>query len=94
MEQINQTEQQPDTAQTTGYFRRGMVGVRRFLRGRFSLDEDKASREEVVSVITKGVEFRGVNLWVLIFATLTASLGLNVNSAAVIIGAIDRKSVV
>ena len=87
MEQTNQTEQQPDTAQTTGYFRRGMVGVRRFLRGRFSLDEDKASREEVVSVITKGVEFRGVNLWVLIFATLTASLGLNVNSAAVIIGA-------
>ena len=64
-----------------------MIGTRRFLRGRFSLDEDKASREEVVSVITKGVEFRGVNLWVLIFATLTASLGLNVNSAAVIIGA-------
>lgn len=70
-----------------GYFETGFVGMRRFLRGRFSLDDDKASREEVVSVITKGVEFRGVNLWVLIFATLTASLGLNVNSAAVIIGA-------
>lgn len=37
--------------------------------------------------ISKGVVFRGVNLWVLIFATMIASLGLNVNSAAVIIGA-------
>ena len=39
------------------------------------------------SSISKGVEFRGVNLWVLIFAAMVASLGLNVNSAAVIIGA-------
>ncbi len=61
--------------------------LRKFMRGRFSLDDDKAPRDEVVSVISKGVEFRGVNLWVLIFATMIASLGLNVNSAAVIIGA-------
>ncbi|MDE5695282.1 MAG: TIGR00341 family protein, partial [Alistipes sp.] len=58
-----------------------------FLRERFSLDDDKAHRDEVVASITKGVEFRGVNLWVLIFATMIASLGLNINSAAVIIGA-------
>ena len=57
------------------------------MKGRFSLDEDKAQRDEVVAAISKGVEFRGVNLWVLIFATMIASLGLNVNSAAVIIGA-------
>ena len=38
-------------------------------------------------MICRGVEFRGTNLWVLIFATMIASLGLNVNSAAVIIGA-------
>ena len=61
--------------------------MREFLKGRFSLDEDKAQQEEVVAAIGKGVEFRGVNLWVLIFATMIASLGLNVNSAAVIIGA-------
>ncbi|WP_418981594.1 TIGR00341 family protein [Alistipes sp.] len=61
--------------------------LRAFLRGRFSLDDDKAQRDEVVAAISKGVEFRGVNLWVLIFATMIASLGLNVNSAAVIIGA-------
>ncbi|MCH5330412.1 MAG: DUF389 domain-containing protein [Alistipes sp.] len=59
----------------------------RFLRNRFSLEEDKAPRDEVAASISKGVEFRGVNLWILIFATMTASLGLNVNSPAVIIGA-------
>lgn len=41
--------------------------MREFLRGRFSLDEDKAQRDEVVASISKGVVFRGVNLWVLIF---------------------------
>ena len=33
------------------------------------------------------MEFKGANLWILIFATFIASLGLNVNSTAVIIGA-------
>lgn len=40
-----------------------------------------------VESIRNGVEFKGTNLWVLIFATFIASLGLNVNSTAVIIGA-------
>ena len=65
----------------------GFASLRAFLKGRFNLDEDTASRDEVVAAISKGVEFRGVNLWVLIFATMIASLGLNVNSPAVIIGA-------
>lgn len=61
--------------------------IRRFLRDRFNLDEDKASEEEVRENIKRGVEFRGTNLWVLIFAIFIASIGLNVNSTAVIIGA-------
>ena len=59
---------------------------RAFMRDRFSLEDDKASQDEVAANISKGTEFRGVNLWVLICATMVASLGLNVNSAAVIIG--------
>lgn len=58
-----------------------------FLRKYFNLDADKASEEEVRDNIRKGVEFRGTNLWVLIFAIFIASIGLNVNSTAVIIGA-------
>lgn len=70
-----------------GAFSARLDQVRDFLKDRFSLDEDTAQRDEVVASISKGVEFRGVNLWVLIFAAMVASLGLNVNSAAVIIGA-------
>ena len=70
-----------------GAFSAWLDQVRDFLKDRFSLDEDTAQRDEVVASISKGVEFRGVNLWVLIFAAMVASLGLNVNSAAVIIGA-------
>ena len=57
------------------------------LADRFNRSEDSARQEETVDMICRGVEFRGTNLWVLIFATMVASLGLNVNSAAVIIGA-------
>ncbi len=59
----------------------------RYLRKKFDLTSDQAQQAEVVDNISRGVEFGGTNLWVLIFATMVASLGLNVNSAAVIIGA-------
>lgn len=57
------------------------------IKYRFNLDEDKASEDEVIENIEKGVEFKGINLWTLIFAIFIASIGLNVNSTAVIIGA-------
>lgn len=49
--------------------------------------DEKEKHDLVVDNITKGVAFRGTNLWILIFAIFIASLGLNVNSTAVIIGA-------
>jgi uncharacterized hydrophobic protein (TIGR00271 family) len=58
-----------------------------FLKERFDLQEDKAEESETIEAIKKGVEFRGTNLWILIFAIFIASIGLNVNSTAVIIGA-------
>ncbi|MCC6808046.1 MAG: DUF389 domain-containing protein [Deltaproteobacteria bacterium] len=57
------------------------------LRERLSLVEDVAKEAEIVAEIRRGVDFRGINLWTLIFAMLIASIGLNVNSTAVIIGA-------
>ncbi|MDD2834422.1 MAG: TIGR00341 family protein [Methylotenera sp.] len=59
----------------------------RALRHRFSLIEDKASDTQIDTSIRSGVVLQGTNLWVLIFAILVASIGLNVNSTAVIIGA-------
>jgi len=58
----------------------------RLLR-RFDLRADQADSAEIDATIRSGVEFRGTNLWVLIFAIFIASIGLNVNSAAVVIGA-------
>ena len=54
---------------------------------RFALKDDAATQAEVNSNIQKGIMIRGTNLWVLIFAIFIASLGLNTNSTAVIIGA-------
>lgn len=61
--------------------------IRKFLSEKFNLDDDKAEQAEVIENIRRGVEFRGVNLWILMFAIVIASVGLNVNSTAVIIGA-------
>ncbi|MBL0146029.1 MAG: TIGR00341 family protein [Chitinophagaceae bacterium] len=54
---------------------------------KFKLGSEKEELQTVISNIDNGVVFRGTNLWVLIFAIFVASLGLNVNSTAVIIGA-------
>lgn len=53
----------------------------------FNLQPDKEDEQQTIAQISSSVAFRGANLWVLIFAILIASLGLNVNSTAVIIGA-------
>ena len=54
---------------------------------KFRLGEEKEAFSSVAGSIEAGIVFRGTNLWVLIFAVFVASLGLNVNSTAVIIGA-------
>ncbi|MDD2330190.1 MAG: TIGR00341 family protein [Bacteroidales bacterium] len=59
----------------------------RFIRYYFYLRRDKENELETIANIRSGVEFKGANLWILIFAILIASLGLNINSAAVVIGA-------
>lgn len=57
------------------------------LRFHFDLRSDLEKEQEIIEEITRGVSFRGANLWILIVAIFIASLGLNVNSTAVIIGA-------
>lgn len=43
--------------------------------------------EATINSISSVVEFKGTNVWILFFAIIVASIGLNVNSTAVIIGA-------
>lgn len=58
-----------------------------YLKGILDPSGDRESEIQTVENICKGIDFKGSNLWVLIFAIFIASLGLNVNSTAVIIGA-------
>ena len=63
------------------------VQIKAFFARIFDVRQEKEGEQETIDSIKKGVEFKGTNLWVLIFATFIASLGLNTNSTAVIIGA-------
>lgn len=51
------------------------------------LHKGEEDKKTVVQNITSTVSFRGSNLWILVCAIIIASVGLNVNSTAVIIGA-------
>lgn len=57
--------------------------IMRFMRLSHEQEDPDIIRETVESAVV----FRGTNLWILIFAILIASVGLNMNSTAVIIGA-------
>ncbi len=61
--------------------------IKEFAKNYLDLKKDQENEQATVESIRKGVEFKGANLWILILAIFMASLGLNVNSTAVIIGA-------
>jgi uncharacterized hydrophobic protein (TIGR00271 family) len=52
-----------------------------------NLHEGEDDREKTLEGIRKNIDFKGANLWILACAIIVASVGLNVNSTAVIIGA-------
>ena len=52
-----------------------------------NLESDLDNYDNIHETIEKELVFKGTNLWILVFAILVASVGLNMNSTAVIIGA-------
>lgn len=54
---------------------------------RLDISSEREDYTTIHDVVESGIEFKGTNLWILIFAIFIASVGLNVNSTAVIIGA-------
>ncbi len=52
-----------------------------------NLHKGEEDREKVLEDVRSFVSFRGSNLWILACAIVVASVGLNVNSTAVVIGA-------
>lgn len=57
------------------------------LKDAFSLKNDTAEQEEIRTRLVEGGQVSGSNMGILMLAILIASIGLNMNSTAVIIGA-------
>lgn len=66
---------------------RTWLHLKEIIRERLSLTDDKADDAVIDERIRSDIHMKGSNLWILIFAIFVASIGLNVNSTAVIIGA-------
>ncbi len=66
---------------------RTWLHVKEIIRERLSLMDDKADDDLIDERIRGDIHMKGSNLWILMFAIFVASIGLNVNSTAVIIGA-------
>lgn len=64
-----------------------LSSLKTYLKGYFNLSEFLLPQAEAEASIREGVSFRGMNSMILIAAIFIASLGLNTNSTAVIIGA-------
>ena len=56
-------------------------------KDQFSLRNDQADVEEIRCRIESGSKVNGTNMYILIFAILIACIGLNMNSTAIVIGA-------
>lgn len=59
----------------------------RFLYNLFNLHSGEETPEKTLEAVKNNISFTGPNLWILVCAIIVASVGLNVNSTAVIIGA-------
>jgi uncharacterized hydrophobic protein (TIGR00271 family) len=60
--------------------------AKKFLLELFDFRED-TDHEATIEAIKADISFKGATAWILIFAVFVASIGLNVNSTAVVIGA-------
>lgn len=64
-----------------------MIDITQKILSFINLQNGEENKKTVIENITNAVSFRGSNIWILSCAIIIASVGLNVNSTAVIIGA-------
>jgi len=60
--------------------------VKKFLQELLDFRED-TDRDETIEAIKKDISFKGATAWILVCSIFVASIGLNANSTAVVIGA-------
>jgi uncharacterized hydrophobic protein (TIGR00271 family) len=61
-------------------------GLKLFFKELLDIRDD-TDRETTIESVKKDISFKGHNAWILIFSIFVASIGLNVSSTAVVIGA-------
>lgn len=62
-------------------------GAKKYFHDLIDIRDDMMSYEEIDEMMLENTVIHGANMWILMLAILIASIGLNVNSTAVIIGA-------
>ncbi len=60
--------------------------IKKFLKELFDIRSD-TDRDATIEAVKKDISFKGHTAWILIFSIFVASIGLNVSSTAVVIGA-------
>ena len=63
------------------------LGLAKKFYSYLNLEPELEQGDVIFQEINKSVVFKGTNLWILMFAIIVASVGLNMNSTAVVIGA-------
>jgi uncharacterized hydrophobic protein (TIGR00271 family) len=83
---INESEETEEKEKATFHAKGLFKSLRSLLHDRLSI-KDLDDSEKTIQGIQKDVEFKGFNVWILIFSIIICSIGLNANSIAVVIGA-------
>ncbi|MFB9056349.1 DUF389 domain-containing protein [Mariniflexile ostreae] len=63
-----------------------LISVKSFLKELLDFRED-TDRDATIQAIKNDIPFKGATAWILVFSVFVASIGLNANSTAVVIGA-------
>ncbi|GAA4271371.1 DUF389 domain-containing protein [Aquimarina gracilis] len=63
-----------------------LVSINKFLRELLNI-RIETDKDQTIEDVKKDIPFKGHNAWILIFSVFVASIGLNVSSTAVVIGA-------
>ncbi|MDP5076618.1 MAG: DUF389 domain-containing protein, partial [Nonlabens sp.] len=80
------TGQQNGTGDRSAILSEGWGYISKFLHDLLDIRRD-SSAFETIDAVRKDISFQGHNAWILIFSIMVASVGLNANSTAVVIGA-------
>lgn len=76
----------PNEGEEYGGKRNIWLGTKKFLWELFDIQTD-SDRDATIEAVKKDIPFKGHTAWILIFSIFVASIGLNVSSTAVVIGA-------